>query len=353
MERKLWVSLQLLSKIITTSLLSLLCNTLLLPQNFVSDVSKVGTTAAAILDIPNSARSLAMGNAVSGSINDASVLHWNPAAIASSKHISFSFSYIPYLVETQFQHFSCVLPLQQQLVFGAYISTWSMDDMPVRTEIEQGGTGEYFNAADLVASIVLARQLTDHFAIGFTAKYIQERIWHSVAKGVALDFGTLYSTDVLGGLKIIAVLTNYGTDMKMTGRDGDVISDPDPTAEGNNGLIPAKYSTDWWSLPLNFRFGLSSTIIDKKSIKVITEIDALHPSNNYESIDFGTEIILVDLIYLRFGYNSLLQKDSIEGLSIGAGVKLGLTTGAFNIDYGYRDYGSLGYLHAITASTTL
>lgn len=332
---------------------ALFLSNMLFAQNFVSDVSKVGTTAASILDVPISARSLALGNAVSGNSNDASVLSWNPARVASFKGVSLSATYIPYFVDTQVQHAAITMQLAQKMVFGAYLTSWSMGDMPVRTELEQDGTGEYFNASDLVAAIVLARQLTDRYAIGFTVKYIQERIWHSVARGIALDFGTEYNTGAFGDTKITAVLTNYGVDMKMNGRDKNVVYDPDPSAEGNNGNIPAEYSTDWWALPLNFRFGLSSTIINQEKIKIIAEINALHPSNNYESIDMGLELIIVNSIFLRTGYSSFLQKDSIEGLSIGAGVIISYGLNNFSIDYGYRDYGHLGFLHAVTVNVSL
>ena len=54
------------------------------------------------------------------------------------------------------------------------------------------------------------------FAIGFNFKYIQQRIWKEKASGFAVDIGTLYQTPV-EGLRIGASLTNFGTDMKMTG----------------------------------------------------------------------------------------------------------------------------------------
>ncbi len=326
---------------------------ILLSQNFVSDVSKVGTTAGAILDMPVSARGLAMGNAVSGLGYYASVLYWNPAGAARIRSISATATYIPWLVDTRLQNFSLIIPLQQKFVFGAYITAWNMDDMPVRTEDRQHGTGEYFNAGDLVASISLARPLTDRFSIGFSAKYIQERIWHSVARGAALDFGTMFRTDAFNGLTIIAVLTNYGTDMRMMGRDQDIVYDPDPDAEGNNGTIPAKYTTDWWALPLNFRFGLATELIQSDFLTLAMEVDALHPSNNYESVDIGVEATLLKTLFIRGGFSSLLQKDSIEGFSLGGGVKIPLGKGSLLIDYGYRDFGHLGFLQAITANFTL
>lgn len=321
-------------------------------QNFVSNVSKVGTTAGEILSFPGSARGMALGNAVGGLTEDATVFFWNPASAATVKSLLISASYLPWFVDTRVQHFSVVVPLRQQFVLGAFISTWSMDDMPVRTEIEQEGTGQFFDAGDMVIAVSAARALTDRFAIGANIKYVQERIWHSVARGTAIDFGTSYTTNLFNGLKVIVVLSNYGTDMQMDGRDMDIVHDPDPTIEGNNNLIPAEYGLDVWSLPLNFRFGLATDIIKSKQLRVSAEVDAIHPSNNYEAIDAGVEISLWNSVFLRLGSSSLQQDDSIEGFSLGGGVIVPTSFGSIAVDYGYRDFGHLGFLQAVTISFT-
>jgi hypothetical protein len=341
-----------LNKLIPLILVGILGISGAFAQNFVNDVSKVGTTAGAIMDMPVNARGLAMGNAISGFGFDASVIHWNPAAIANTPSTLISASYIPWLINTDLQHFAAVFPLRR-FVIGGFFTAWSMDDMPVRTEVEQDGTGEYFNAGDLLASLTVATSLSDRFSIGFNIKYLQERIWHSTAKGMAIDMGTTYNADILHGLTIIAVISNYGTDMQMSGRDQSVFHDPDPIADGNNENIPANYSTDIWSQPLNFRFGIAAKIIQNDFMHLQSEIDVLHPSNNHETIDVGVEALFKNLIYLRGGWSSLLQKDSIEGISVGAGVKVPMVFGSILMDYGFRDFGKLGLLHAFTMSLIL
>ena len=348
----MWVNLQLSNSI--QGLISfLLLSATLIGQNYVTDVSKVGTTAGGILDMPVSARSLAMGNSISGLGVDASALFINPAATTRLDQGSITATYMPWLADTRLQCFALSMPLSQGFVFGTYITSWSMDDMPVRTEIQQDGTGDFFNAGDLVAAVVVGKQLTDRFSIGLGVKYLQERIWHSTAKGYAMDFGTVYRTNILGDLTMITVLSNYGTDMQMNGRDQSVVHDPDTEAEGNNGNIPAEYTTDRWPLPLSFRFGLSSKVISNNLFSVAVEFDAIHPSNNYESIDLGVEILILDYVYIRLGKNSLFQNDAIEGLSLGGGVKFPINTKAIVFNYGYRDFGHLGYLQAFSVSATL
>jgi hypothetical protein len=67
--------------------------------------------------------------------------------------------------------------------------------------------------------------LTDRFSIGFTAKFVQERIWNSTASGFAFDVGTLYRTP-FNDLMIGASISNFGTSMKLDGRDIQFNSDP-------------------------------------------------------------------------------------------------------------------------------
>ncbi len=76
-----------------------------------SDISKVGTTAGTLLEMPVSARGLALGNSMAGMAADGTVFYWNPALATELTAISMSASYIPWLVETQVQHFSIVIPI--------------------------------------------------------------------------------------------------------------------------------------------------------------------------------------------------------------------------------------------------
>ena len=89
---------------------------------------------------------------------------------------------------------------------GFSLTSLTMADMVVRTVEMPEGTGEYFSASDLAAGISYARPLTDRFSIGFTAKFIQEAIWHETADAFAVDVGTIFKTDLFGGMVIGASL---------------------------------------------------------------------------------------------------------------------------------------------------
>lgn len=307
-----------------------------------ANLSKSGTTAAPILEIPMSPRGLAMGSAVIANFPDGAVLSWNPALATQFTGPYLSVALMPWLVGTNYQHVAAIVPTSLGTV-GAYLASWSMGDMLVRNEYYQQGTGEKFDAADLVIGLSYARNLTDHFAIGGSVKYIQERIWHTAAAAWALDFGTIFRIDLGNGLRIGTTLTNYGSEMQMEGRDLFHYHDPNESMDGNNENIISSYETNSWPLPLTFKIGLSTELIRREYLRWTVEVDAVHPSNNFGSLNCGSEILLGRYIALRGGIERIFLKDEPISPGIGLGLTLPLTGGMKAVlNYSLRDYRALG-----------
>jgi hypothetical protein len=196
-------------------------------------------------------------------------------------------------------------------------------------------------------AISYSRRLTDRFAIGITAKYIQQSIWHEQAEGFAVDVGTIFRTDLLGGLTIGATLSNFGTGMRMAGRDARQFVRINPTQQGTNDRIPANIEFDTWSLPLLFQFGVSTRVLNDGEYRWTVAVDALHPNDNHESLNLGTELAYADFLFLRAGYQSLLLRDTESGLSAGGGMATSdfLGTLRLSFDYAYQDMGRLQGVH--------
>lgn len=307
-------------------------------QNFVSNVSKVGTSAAPFLTVPIGPRANSLGGAFVAIADDASALYWNPAGIAKLNRNEFVAVHSEWIAGINHDFGGLVLQLGSGGTLGLSIISLTMDEMEVRTELQPEGTGEFFSANDLAIGATYAKNLTDRFSIGFTGKYIIQKIWHSQASGFALDFGTLFMTDLFNGMRIGAVITNFGQDMKISGKDLRYFLDPDPNAIGNNDKIPARIETDGWPLPLNFQFGLSTDVINRNNSKLTLSVDALHPSDNFESINLGAEYALNRMIFLRGGYRNLFLVDNEEGITLGAGLDIAPAKGAnLIVDYSYQD----------------
>ncbi len=306
-----------------------------------SDVSKVGTTSAAFLEIGVGARAIGMGSAFVAVADDGSALYWNPSGLARLKKSEVVFSHSQWLADTKLNFAGIVLPIGAFGTFGASITILSMDEMMVRTVFEPEGTGEMFDASDMVLGVTYAKNLTHRFSIGFNAKYIRQNIWHMSASSIAFDIGTLFTTQ-FNNMRIGMSISNFGNKMKLDGRDTRIFHDVDPEKYGNNDLINAYLETEKWSLPLIFRVGVAMDVLKSRYNCFTVAIDALHPNNNYESVNLGMEYTFNNFISLRFGYKSLFLDDSEQGLTAGVGLRQNFVGKvSLKFDYAYADFGVL------------
>lgn len=316
-------------------------------------VSKVGTTAADFLQIGVGPRALAIGGAFVAAADDATALYWNPAGLSHVQGGEVVATHSEWLADVNFDYLGVALRAGGFGTVGVSVTMLSVPEMMVRTEDRQDGTGETFGATDLAVGLSAGRAITDRFSVGLTAKFIQQRIWHSTATGFAVDLGTQFRTDFFGGLTIGAALYNFGTDMRMGGRDLRTFVDPDPRQLGNNDRIPVNYELDAWSLPLNFQIGVRMHPIDSRLHRLAISVDALHPSSNYESVNVGFEYGFQQRLFLRGGYQSLFLEDVEGGLSAGIGARAPMFYGGdVRIDYAYRDAGRLDGVHVVGLSVT-
>jgi len=308
------------------------------------DVSKTGTTVAAFLEIGAGARAQAMGGAFTAVANDATAMYWNPAGISRLGRLEANFTYANWFLDTQYAYTGLVAPIGNSMAVGLNVTHFGFGEQVVRTIDRPEGTGEVYDANDLALALAFGMNLTDRFSFGVNAKYIHQSIWHESASGFALDMGALYDTP-LNGLKLGFAIQNFGTDMKLAGRDIRRAYDPDPTNYGNDA-INVLYEMDSFSLPLKFSFGAAYQINLSARHSLLLATDLLHPGNNTESINVGMEYSAYRILELRAGYEAFQEKDSISGLSLGAGIKYNIQRSMmFCFDYGWVDWGILSSVH--------
>jgi long-subunit fatty acid transport protein len=320
-------------------------------QSTSKGVSKTGTVAAPFLEIPVGAAAVGMGTATVSLMTDPSALYWNPAGSAIPEMSQVEATHMSWIAETRFDFVGLTIPLGGIGTLGVSFTSLSMPDMKVTTVEKPDGTGEYFSAGDIAAGLSFARRLSDRFSVGFTVKYIQQSIWHETASAIALDFGTTFRTDLLGGLVIGASMANFGSTMKLEGRDLRQFISVDQTKLGTNDQVASAIETDSWDLPLQFRIGLSFDPVKVDDHRWTVAVDATHPSDNYEWVNVGTEYGFRECLFFRAGYHSLFLDDAEGGLSLGFGVSSTLLFDASTVvklDYGYRDMGRIGGVHVVT-----
>jgi len=335
----------MISSLIKKILLILLVPIYLMGQS--TNVSKVATTSATFLEIPVGAAAVGMGGAFVSVANDASALYWNVGGISTIGKYDLQIANMEWIGDTRFNFVGLVLPLGEFGTLGFSFTALSMDDMVVRTVEKPEGTGELFSAGDISFGVSYARTLTDRFSLGFTFKYIQETIWHMTAQGFAIDAGTLFRTDILGGMVIGASISNFGTAMKLEGRDTRFFIRVDDNKQGSNDRIPTNIELDSWDLPLIFRLGLSTNAIQNDTYRFTVTMDAIHPNNDFESLNIGGELAFMEFFILRGGYNALFLTDGEGGLSLGIGVNSTMLFSEtfFQFDYAFRDFGRLQNIH--------
>ena len=319
-----------------------LINSLIISQT----VSKIGTTAAQFLKIGIGSRALGLGGAYSAVADDASALYWNPGGLSRIRNNQILLDHYDWILDVDLDYIGIIISTPQGNI-GAAISYLHMGEMDVTTTHNPEGTGEKFGAGSIMAQFSFARNLTDRFSVGGSTKIVQENIYNSKATGLAIDLGTLYYTQV-PGLTMGMSISNYGTKMQMSGRDMILQTEVDPSLESDPININANYATDRFDLPLIFRFGLAYKKNLPNNLRLLIAADALHPNDNTESINLGTEISLRDFVFLRAGWENLYQRDRQKGIALGGGTKLNIGGNNLYIDYTHAQLGLLGNQDKIT-----
>ena len=311
-----------------------------------AQTTKTGTTAAQALKLNIGPRAIGMGGAFTSVSDDILSLYWNPSGTANIFSNEAFFNHTSLYADIKHDFAAFATNLSGIGSVGVFASVLSMDEMPVRTIEDPEGTGEFFDYNTLVVGLNFARYLTENFAIGFNVKYISENLWHMNATGFAVDVGTLYKVPVMNELRIAASISNFGTKMQLSGRDVTVIS---PSGSGDENLINSNIELDKFDLPLIFRFGISSDLIKEESSRLTAAVDAVHPNDHTEYLNTGLEYAWNEIVHVRAGYNSMFEKDSEKGLTLGFGLNYRiLDVVKVKLDYAYQDFGRLNDIHYLS-----
>ncbi len=302
--------------------------------------SKTGTTIGQVLLIEPSARAAAMGNAGAAMDDEIVAAYYNPAAIGQQSGYGAQFSHSEWLAGIDYNY--AAASLQMGEIGNLFISATSLNsgEIDVRTPEQPLGTGARYTVSNLALGLGYGRQLSDRFSLGVQLSFLQETIWHSSLSTFALNVGTIYRL-AENGLRIGASISNFGLQTGYSGSDLRIQYDLRPDEHGDNSALPGTVHTDEFSLPVLFRVGFSWPVNLGKNNQVQLAVDAFHPNDNVESMSFGAEWALFDVLALRGGYQNLFLEDSEVGLTLGAGLKVVVSDYRFSFDYAWADHGRL------------
>lgn len=292
---------------------------------------RIGISTAQFLKIPVDARASSLGETYVAVANDISSTFWNPAGLIQSPGNQIMFSNNNWLADIRHQFFAASYKLSENDIIGASFIALTMDDMPVTTEFNPFGTGEYFRVQDLCFGFTYSRRMTDKFSFGFTIKYVNQILAKLTANSFLIDLGTYYWTG-LGTSRFAVAVANFG---------GDIAPD------GEVRLVSGQKKKSWqaFSPPTFFRFGLAfEPYMDE--INILTFSAQLnHPNDNRENVSLGIEYGWNKIIFLRSGYKINVDQ---QNYSIGAGVKYRIYIADFSFDYSFSSFERLGPIHRFT-----
>jgi len=278
--------------------------------------TKVGTTGFVFLEIPVSARSVALGETGVGLL-DAGVdgLFFNPALIATqTQRFAASAAHSNWYVGTTHQAFAATIQASGLGVLGIQLINFDFGIMTKTrnpTWQEQGSYVELgtYSAGATAIGVSFARFMTDRFSFGTTLKYVQENIDVHQADNLVIDIGFLYLTGY-GNLRIATCLQNFG--------------------------LETQYVSEKFKMPQKLTLGMATEIIGdpQDAYHLTLLLEAVHPNDIGEHFHLGLEGVL-GVVYLRTGYKFGYED---EGISAGLGLNTQWGQRLLKMDFSYADH---------------
>jgi long-subunit fatty acid transport protein len=289
---------------------------------------RVGISTAEFLKIGVGSRASAMGEAFVAVANDASALYWNPAGLVQFKDDQLLLSHNIWVVDINHDFVGAVYHMDETNAFGVSFTSLSMQDMPVTTEFQPFGTGEYFGYSDMALAVSYSRKMTDQFSFGASVRYIEETLDKLKMRGVMIDLGTYYWTG-LGTTRFAVAVSNFGNQLAP---DGQVV------------LIGKRSNSQWqaFSPPTVFRIGFAFEPYENEFNKITASIQLNHPNDNSENVSTGIEYSWKNTFYLRGGYKFNVEE---QNYSFGAGVFVPVSIANVTVDYAFSNFVRLGPAH--------
>lgn len=293
--------------------------------------NKPGNTAVSFLKMSPSPRGEAMGSAVIGIVDDASAVFSNPAGLMNIENMNIQFGRTGMPADIALNYSSFAKRFGSHHVFAISVLGLTTDEMKVRTPLQPEGTGETFHSGQYAFGLSYARNYTDKFKVGFTARLLDLNIVSGMYRKTSwsADIGLQYHSALPGLLKgtIIAVsISNFGPQIT--------------------------YAKEGYGLPLNYVLGAARPIEN-----IFTNNDKMHLAVNWnkaldekEKAQVGLEYIYANTLEFRCGYKFASGQ---QGFSTGIGTKQKLMDKDFTFRYAFSPFGVIGNIHRFSMGINL
>ncbi|MBU3740845.1 MAG: PorV/PorQ family protein [Candidatus Kapabacteria bacterium] len=321
------------------------------------EFTKVGLAGGQFLKIGVGARGTGMAGAFSGLANDLTSLYWNPAGAADIKNYAADAHTTFWFAGMQHSFAAAIMPVSEKLRAAVSFTSFNSGDIQITTMDQQDGTGGIYSVSDIALGFSLSGYLTEQFAFGVTAKYVQHAFSQMSAGGFVFDIGTRYNTG-FNGMTLGFTITGLGTEQTFTGPE--VNRTNAPFSGINTTPLDMTLATSSFNLPLSFRAGLGVDLF-KGFLDVAppTDTDGTIIHNWLVGLDFetlsdvpeqfaiGTEYTFREFVTVRAGY-----RFGHDQFGLAAGLGLRYTSGDFDgsVDYSINPSANLGLVNRISLS---
>jgi hypothetical protein len=301
------------------------------------DFGQVGTAGAQFLKINFDPRASALGYAAASVVSGASAVYTNVAGIEDINSLDVSFGYTPWFADIKMMSFAGAYRWQDIGVIGIQASGFNTQE-EVTTIERENGTGEMYSIQNLCFGISFARHITDRLIVGIQGKVINESYYEHSTTGFAGDVGTMYNLGFSGSCLALS-LQNFGPDLSPLSGSYRDYSQGDSLKSFNGA-----------PLPVTFRASFSIVPFANETFNIRLIADLVHPNDNVEHYNIGTEIKMLGFLSIRGGLK--LNYDD-ETFAVGMGFDGSKFVGNFHLDYSFEKFNILPSIQKISVGFSL
>jgi len=336
----------LMKKICSVSLLILI---FMVTNPAHAGMKKLGQAGMTFLNIGGSARASGMANIFDFAKNDLGSVFYNPAGLATVENRSFYLNYTQWIADMSVSHMAISWDFGKYGVFALHGQLMDYGDIK-GTTIDPNSTAGYQdigNISDVSAMSVgigYGIKMTDKFSIGGNIKYISQKLGHTDTyagdvvetankandiSDVAFDFGTLYDVGIRSIILSMSV-RNYAAQQL--------------------------YENEEFQIPQTFKIGIAADLFElfglaNENNTAVLAIEGVDARIQPQYVNAGVEYTWMNMLALRFGWNTNHYQDDLSAYSLGAGFILNSSSFLGKVDISYSAFDSdLGNVLRISLS---
>jgi hypothetical protein len=317
---------------------------------------KVGTSSFQFLKVMPTARATALGDAYATLASGVDGVFWNPAGLTSARSHEIATTLTLWLFDTKQSALAYAVPVDDIGTFGVqlqFVDYGKIEETRAdHLQFEGSGadfhynpglTGKVFSPYAYVVGISYARQMTERFSAGVTAKFVSESLWDEPTAVIENEYGETETVNTYARRFFFDFGMRYDTGFRSI-QLGITLQNLGPQV---------KFAREEYPAPLTFRLGTAANLMGPEALLMTDDVnritfayDIFQPNDYAQQMHVGVEYAFHEVFALRAGYK--LNYDN-DGLTFGGGVTpdIGGTSLAFDYSYGQMgDY--LGNVHRIS-----